>query len=376
MELPKDVRFISLKYAGRCRSCTTSLEAGERAHWSPSSKKVWCIDCVSTQGSSTQIASENVAVGSGNMALNANPSSSNSSKPVANNKQTLWQQLCNYAQRCVEAEAAKSLVPYVKENSLWFSHSGEEKLVVGQSDSTPAPGELPNKLRSRTRPIVYGWPTIVVTDRDYTAKVAPLFAVQIEPEQGPDNHWELHATMEPEFNLAVTASGIFDPSITEDISDLLSHGLPFGDADAFCALAGRTADLLGLQILSPLNARILESKIGRRQGVYNSAISVVAEWSGYTSTLRAELRQLQSREDWSTTAAAHLLLDGLAQKEDKRPPSGPLATPLACNQSQEETLERLRREPLTVVTGPPGTGKTQLVVNAVTNAWLDGDKSW
>ena len=26
------------------------------------------------------------------------------------------------------------------------------------------------------------------------------------------------------------------------------------------------------------------------------------------------------------------------------------------------------------MTGPPGTGKTQLVVNAVTNAWLDGDK--
>ena len=254
-------------------------------------------------------------------------------------------------------------------------HRGEEKLVVGQSDSTQAPGELPDKLRSRTGSIIYGWPTIVVTDRDHTPKVAPLFAVQIEPEQGPDNQWELHATMEPEFNLAITASGIFDPSITEDISDLLSHGLPFGDADAFGILVGRTADLLGLQILSPLNARILESNIDRKQGIYNAAISVVAEWSGgYTSTLREELRQLQTREDWATTAAAHLLLDGFAQKEDKRPPSEPLAAPLVCNQSQEETLERLRRDPLTVVTGPPGTGKTQLVVNAVTNAWLDGDK--
>ena len=254
-------------------------------------------------------------------------------------------------------------------------HRGEEKLVVGQSDSTQAPGELPDKLRSRTGSIIYGWPTIVVTDRDHTPKVAPLFAVQIEPEQGPDNQWELHATMEPEFNLAITASGIFDPSITEDISDLLSHGLPFGDADAFGVLAERTADLLGLQILSPLNARILESNIDRKQGIYNAAISVVAEWSGgYTSTLREELRQLQTREDWATTAAAHLLLDGFAQKEDKRPPSEPLAAPLVCNQSQEETLERLRRDPLTVVTGPPGTGKTQLVVNAVTNAWLDGDK--
>ena len=251
MELPKDLRFISLKYAARCRSCATRLEAGERAHWSPSSKKVWCIDCAGVEGSSVQVVSDNVAGSSRNSATNASPSSSSSSKPIANSTQTPWQKLCNYAQRCIEAEAAKSLVPYVKENSLWFLHLGEEKLVVGKSDSTPAPGELPDKLRSRARSIIYGWPTIVVTDRDHTPKVAPLFAVQIEPERGPNDQWKLHATMEPEFNLAITASGIFDPSITEDISDLLSHGLPFGDADALSALAGRTADLLGLQILLP-----------------------------------------------------------------------------------------------------------------------------
>ncbi len=221
---------------------------------------------------------------------------------------------------------------------------------------------------------MYGWPTVVVIDRDHTPKVAPLFAVQIEPKRDPDNQWTLHGNTEPEFNLAVTASGIFDFSITEDISELLSHGLPFGDVDAFAALAGRTADVLGLQIVSPLNPRSLESKIGRKQGVYNAAISVVAEWSGYTSKLREELRQLQTRKDWSTTAAAHLLLEGFSQKDDTRHGSGPLAAPLSCNQSQEETLERLRREPLTVVTGPPGTGKTQLVVNAVANAWLDGEK--
>ena len=51
-----------------------------------------------------------------------------------------------------------------------------------------------------------------------------------------------------------------------------------------------------------------------------------------------------------------------------------LAAPLPCNGSQELTLERFRSKPLTVVTGPPGTGKTQLVVNAVANAWLDGEK--
>ena len=205
-------------------------------------------------------------------------------------------------------------------------------------------------------------------------KVAPLFIVQVEPERDPNNQWTLHGNSEPEFNLAITSSGIFDFSISDEISEMLGDKLPFGDADAFEALAEKTATLLGLQIVSRLNARSLESIIGRNPGVYNVAISVVAEWSGYTSRLRDELRQLQTRKDWSTTAAASLLLQGLAQKENTGHPSGALAAPLVCNQSQEETLERLRREPLTVVTGPPGTGKTQLVVNAVANAWLDGDK--
>ena len=374
MEFPKDLRFIPLKYAGRCRSCATRLEAGVRAHWSPSSKKVWCIDCAGGEGPSVQVASDNVAGGSRNPAKNASPSSSRSSKPVANSTRTPWQQLCTYTQRCIEAEAAKSLVPYVEENSLWFLHSEEETLVVGTGDSTPAPGKLSDKLTSRTRSILYGWPTVVVIDRDHRPKVTPLFSVQIEPEQGPDNQWTLHATMEAEFNLAITASGIFDFSITEEINDLFSHGLPFGDAEAFADLAGRAAGLLGLQILSPFNSRSLDSRIDRKRGIYNAAISVVAEWSGYTSKLREELQQLHTRKDWPTTAAAHLLPGGFTQKKDKRPASVPLAAPLSCNQSQEETLERIRREPLTIVTGPPGTGKTQLVVNAVANAWLDGDK--
>ena len=93
-----------------------------------------------------------------------------------------------------------------------------------------------------------------------------------------------------------------------------------------------------------------------------------------SEVLIEELSELQRCKDWTTTAAAHLLPRDSVPEKSKRPPFGPLAAPLVCNQSQEETLERLRRESLVIVTGPPGTGKTQLVVNAVTNAWLDGDK--
>ncbi len=373
MELPNDLRTIALKYAGRCQSCEDRLYAGEQAHWSPSSQKIWCIDCIPGDTDSSQDESNTATTVSQNGTTQASRNHSNPSTST-DDKHIPWRQLCELAQRCIEAEAAKSLVQYVERDSLWFLHPDEEKLVVGQTDSTEAPRGLANKLGIRPRSIIYGWPTIVLIDRNQKAMVATLFTVPVEAERSSKGDLILHANMEPEFNLAITGSGIFDPSVTEDINDLLSDGLPFGDADAFVALAEKTADLLGLPILSPLNARNLETNIDCKQGVYNAAISVVTDWSGYTSTLRAELRQLRSRKDWPTTAAAHLLPDSFIQKKDQHSLSEPLAAPLACNRSQEEILERFRKDPLTVVTGPPGTGKTQLVVNAVTNAWLDGDK--
>ena len=347
MKPPKDLRLFALKYSERCRTCGASVKVGELAHWSPSEKAIWCVACTSGQS------------------------------PSASGPQALWQRLCGYAHRCIEAEATKSLVPHTGSGSLWFLHAGAEQLVAGQNDSTPAPRELADRLNSdprqeSKRSIIYGWPTVVVIDRDRVRKVAPLFVALLEPERAADGGWQLHATVEPEFNLAITASGIFDPSITEEISDLLGHGLPFGDADAVTDLAGRTADLLGLEVLSGLDPKMLDSHVGREQGIYNAAVSVVTDvLSPYTINLRKELQELQTRKDWTTTAAAHLIPGDFGQREDKRPPSGPLAAPLECNQSQEETLDRLRREPLTIVTGPPGTGKTQLVVNAVSNAWLD-----
>ena len=92
-------------------------------------------------------------------------------------------------------------------------------------------------------------------------------------------------------------------------------------------------------------------------------------------SLLTELEKLALRRNWTKTAAACLVpaplnLGNPAHQTQKVA----TAVPLLCNGSQELTLERLRREQLTVVTGPPGTGKTQLVMNAVANAWLDGEK--
>ena len=379
MQLPEDARVIRLKYADNCRNCGAKLNVGDRAHWAPSTKGVVCTGCVGA-GSTRGPASRERATGdSRSGARSGSPDLAGSREPDRGDSQAAWRRLCRYARRCVEAEATRSLVPHDELDSLWFRHSGEEKLVVGHTDSIPAPDMLARKLGSPDEPgnrkaIIYGWPTLVIVGRDRRPRVAPLFVVQIESKKDSANGWQLHASTEPEYNAAITAGGGFDPSVAEDIADLLRNGLPFGDAEAFADIAADTAGLLGLGIRSPLDPGTLDPHVRRTQGAYNAAISVLAERSAFNTVLLHELKHLQARTDWANTAAAHLIAGGFAPKRDRPLPSGPLAAPLPSNRSQEEALERLRREPLTIVTGPPGTGKTQLVVNAVTNAWLDGDK--
>ena len=48
------------------------------------------------------------------------------------------------------------------------------------------------------------------------------------------------------------------------------------------------------------------------RGVCNAAVSVVTEASAHNAALIEELRQLRTREDWASTAAAHLVPGGFA----------------------------------------------------------------
>ena len=286
MQLPEDALVISLNYADRCRNCGAELDVGHRAHWSPSTKDIVCTGCAAAGNTRIPAAEESATGTSRSGTRSASPDSAGLREPDRSELHDAWRQLCRYARRCVEAEAARSLVPHAASDSLWFRHSGEEKLVVGRTDTVPAPDTLAGKLglpdeTGNGQAIVYGWPTVVTVDHDHKPRVAPLFVVQIEPKKDPVNGWRLHAATEPEYNAAITAGGGFDPSIAEDIAVLLGNGLPFGDADAFADIAVETAGKLGLGIRSPLDSGTLDADVRRAQGVYNAGISVLAERSAF-----------------------------------------------------------------------------------------------
>ena len=109
-------------------------------------------------------------------------------------------------------------------------------------------------------------------------------------------------------------------------------------------------------------------------GIYNRAIILAGERSPYTQGLESELKQLagKAERDLAGTALGAWLAgkmpDGEAVDDE------PLLEVLPMNLEQREAVRSALGAPLTVVTGPPGTGKSQVVTNLLVNAAWRGKK--
>jgi very-short-patch-repair endonuclease len=99
---------------------------------------------------------------------------------------------------------------------------------------------------------------------------------------------------------------------------------------------------------------------------------IPATGSAYTRGLEFELRALQTVEE--STCRATALGAWMSGRADGRPPSAakPLLDVVALNTEQRHAVRQGLANPLTVITGPPGTGKSQVVASIVVNAALQG----
>jgi hypothetical protein len=109
-----------------------------------------------------------------------------------------------------------------------------------------------------------------------------------------------------------------------------------------------------------------------QQGIFNRAILIAAERSPYTKGLESELELLQSVEEGKYQATA--LGAWLNSQTIHSPPADqqPLLEVLPLNSEQRQAVRQALSNPLTVITGPPGTGKSQVVMSILVNAARQG----
>jgi len=108
------------------------------------------------------------------------------------------------------------------------------------------------------------------------------------------------------------------------------------------------------------------------QGIYNRAVVISAERSWFTYGLETELEGLRSVPEatYSETALGRWLAS------EVEPPrvadEEPLLEVLPPNTEQRQAVHQSLANPLTVITGPPGTGKSQVVTSILMNAAWQG----
>ena len=105
-------------------------------------------------------------------------------------------------------------------------------------------------------------------------------------------------------------------------------------------------------------------------GIYNRAVLVAAERKLYTQGLEHELGELAKLEasDYEHTALGKLVNNNPAKNGNASNQELSLLEVLPMNTEQRQAIHRSLTEPLTIITGPPGTGKSQVVTNLLINA--------
>lgn len=112
----------------------------------------------------------------------------------------------------------------------------------------------------------------------------------------------------------------------------------------------------------------------KNEGIYNRAILIVGERSKYTQGLESELKSLSSihPDVYEKTILGKFIKSSISENHNED--DIPLLEVLPLNSEQQNAIKSSLDNQLTVITGPPGTGKSQVVTNLLINAAWRGKK--
>ena len=110
------------------------------------------------------------------------------------------------------------------------------------------------------------------------------------------------------------------------------------------------------------------------EGIYSRAIICGIERSQFTAGLETELEHLKGLPSSSYEGTALGAWIAAAKPTSASPESQLLLEPLPLNSEQRMAVEQALTRPLTAITGPPGTGKSQVVTALLMNAAWNGER--
>lgn len=305
--------------------------------------------------------------------------------------QPTWHQVLDYYRECVLSDETETpLMSVGDHDTSYVCLSGSERLLSGDVDDDgciPVPTEAGGLIETAVEQeaeLWAGYPAVVMTGPRggrpwYHPKFAPLLVRRVEiVSEGGKVRLKPYGPVQPHPRLARDWLG------DEEAAQLADTFQPTWHRGQHDRMAVEASKLLREEFEIPCIQELLPDQLADRidihtpgHGARNTAVLFTAlPDTAYTKKLLDDFAGIAEQPDRiQATALAALSPDpaertralALTEPEPARP-----VTPLPCNEAQAAVLHSAMTRRLTVATGPPGTGKSQLVANLVATAVTSG----
>ncbi|MGH8909201.1 MAG: caspase, EACC1-associated type [Egibacteraceae bacterium] len=286
-----------------------------------------------------------------------------------------WRRLLGYYRDCLGQEAANDslLDTEQKTFAVW---PGAETILVGEASRVRVPvgsdaEALVGRVQAEGKTLAYGYPAVLLFEGKHPAKLAPLFNRVVEPVRDGDG-WAL----EPVGPVLLHSALLRRQLGGDDAEALMAEFEPNWDAGAPAQLATAATTLLKELDLTTESLRpsYLDENLNVQHGKPGRNVAVLYEAPESTQKTRGVvdgLGKLREQPNFAGTALA-ALSDPDSDGENGGAAEFRVVAPFALNEAQEMVLRSAMTRRLTVATGPPGTGKSQLVANLLATAVANG----
>ena len=269
-------------------------------------------------------------------------------------------------------DVGKKFIPWRFSSDLSFMDDSGLSIKLKQDQSNFA-----NELSKSTShgSLLYGYPTYIDVN---SARVIPLFTWPVDYEI---SGWEMLLRITPEWpQMNPSYLSRLAPTGDEQMQILAALDL-LGTIDdppenLIVEILNRMEVMGFLQSLrEQINPQELSS-ISREKGfdhpgIHNCAVLFVTNPPTYTKDLIRDLTDMVecNSPGWKNTAFGTVMGERkIISKEEHAPIE---VVPL--NEEQRQAVRKAMSSPFTVVTGPPGTGKSQIVVSMIADAYMRGE---
>ncbi|MFC1671099.1 AAA domain-containing protein, partial [Spirochaetota bacterium] len=296
---------------------------------------------------------------------------------------SILNRIISYWYDCIKNEdiLEQDISLQVRSKAVLYPFDEDQFIFERKENSVPVTGnEKLNKfsqyINTKGYDAYYGYPILFYfNEKTKIYSLAPLFVIKVnfinndqklylqKDEQYPTCGIQAFSTIG--FRTEEIAS--ISQSIEELFKSEITNSLNL--ADKCLGVINNESEM---QINEPIYPDVLtnSNRISKNMtpGIYNKSLIFAGENSNYNLSLLRDLLELKSKKDLDKTALSIILEEKTSGNKINKTP----ILPFPSNEYQVKALKDVFQNKLTVITGPPGTGKSQYISNLLINLFHEG----